>query len=280
MALFSTVGLTFSGAPTARQASLTCSTTGAHLAFGPAYPGTGFENPPPRPIVSGAFKFLKLVGLASVGLRVADVPFHGGWLLMEWRPSLSVAEWFEEEFDRLCEEIESEERTKGQIDLNLGLDFGLSDEEPPVEVPGVVPTVVVDGDSEEDGLEEEVSRKETVLEQAEGTGRAVPEEARKVILEEAVGTDEAVPVVEETGESPDPMVVDLAVRTGGRFVEGLEGVDPDLGSGEDDLWEEDFPEDIFEKVGDLSPEQSHGQLFKAKNRLPEHPWILFQGGRG
>ena len=120
MALFGIVGLTFSGAPSVRQASLTCSTTGAHLAFGPAYPGTGFENPPPRPILSGTFKFLKLVGLASVGLRVADVPFNGGWVLMEWRPSLSVAEWFEEEFDRLCEEIESEERTKGQINLELG----------------------------------------------------------------------------------------------------------------------------------------------------------------
>ena len=57
MALFSTVGLTFSGAPTARQASLTCSTTGAHLAFGPACPGTGFENPPPRPILSGCLLY-------------------------------------------------------------------------------------------------------------------------------------------------------------------------------------------------------------------------------
>jgi len=153
----------------------------------------------------------------------------------------------------------------------LGLDFGLSDEEPPVEVPGVVPTVVVDGDSEEDGLEEEVSRKETELEQAEGTGRAVPEEARKRTFEEAVGTGEAVPVVEESGESPDPMEVDPTVRTGGRFVEVLEGVDPDLGSGEDDLREEDFPEDIFEKVGDLSPEQSHGPPVQGQEQAARTP---------
>ena len=229
MALFGIVGLVFNGAPSVPQARLTCSTTGAHLAFGPACPGTGFENPPPRPILSDAFKFLKLVGLASVGLRVVDVPFHGGWLLMEWRPALSVAEWFEEEFDRLCEEIESEERTKGQIDLNLGPDLGLSDEEPPVEVPGVVPTVVVESEEEEVLLEEVVSRKETESEQAEGTGRTVPEEAKKRKFEQAVGTDGTVLVVEESGESPDPMEVDPTVRTGGRSEEVVEGADPDLG---------------------------------------------------
>jgi len=74
---------------------------------------------------------------------------------------LSVAEWFETEFDKICEEIEAEERSKGQIDLNLGLDFEVSDEEPLVEVLGVVPTVVVESEKEEVLLEEGVSRKET-----------------------------------------------------------------------------------------------------------------------
>ena len=149
MALFGIVGMTFSGAPSARQAREDTSTTGVLLSFGPTYPGTGFENPPPLPIVSGVFTFLKFVGLSSVGLRVVDVPFYGGWRLLEWRPVLSVAEWFETEFDRICEEIEAEERTQGQIDLNLGLDVEMSDEEPPVEVPGVVPTVVVEEEEEE-----------------------------------------------------------------------------------------------------------------------------------
>ena len=170
MALFGVVGMVFSGAPSVRQARPNSSTTGAQLSFGPTLPGTGFENPPPLPIISGVFKFLKYVGLSSVGLRVVDVPFHGGWILVEWRSFLSVAEWIEVEFERICEEIESEERTKSQIDLNLGPDFGLSDEEPPMEVPGVVPTVVVESEKEEVLLEEVVSRKGTKGEQAEGTG--------------------------------------------------------------------------------------------------------------
>ena len=92
MALFGIVGMMFSGAPSARQAWEATSTTGALLSFGLTYPGTGFENPPPLPIVSGIFTFLKFVGLSSVGLKVMDVPFHEGWSLSEWRPSLSVAE--------------------------------------------------------------------------------------------------------------------------------------------------------------------------------------------
>ena len=72
----------------------------------------------------------------------------------------------------------------------------------------------------------------------------------------------AVPDVEESGESPDPMEVDPAIQTGGSFVgiderEGV-GADPDLESGMGALREEDFPEDVFEKVGDISPEQSQG----------------------
>ena len=58
------------------------------------------------------------------------------------------------------------------------------------------------------------------------------------------------------------MDVDPTVRTGGSSV-GVEerevlGADPDLESGVGDLRMEDFPEDVFEKVGDLSPEPSQG----------------------
>jgi len=55
------------------------------------------------------------------------------------------------------------------------------------------------------------------------------------------------------------MEVDPAVRTGGSSVcmEEAEdaGAGPDLGSGEGDLRMEDFPDDVFKKVGDLQPEE-------------------------
>ena len=153
MASFGFSGMAFSGNTSTIRARQESSFFDSRLTFGPALPGTGFENPPPLPIISGLFKFLKSVDLSTVGLGVVDVPFHEGWMLVEWRPFLSVAEWIEVEFDRICEEIETEEKLVGQIDLNLGLDFSLSDEEPPVEVPGVVPTVVVEDEEEEFFLE-------------------------------------------------------------------------------------------------------------------------------
>jgi len=231
-----------------------------------------FENPPPLPIFTGIFRFLNFVGLSSVGLGVVNVPFHRGWVLIEWRPFLSVAGWIEVEFDRICEEIETEEKHMGQINLNLGLDFALSDEEPPVKVPGVVPTVTVADKEEEVLLEVGVSRKETKSKQAEGTGRTVPEEAKKRKAGTVVGTGEPVPKTEKSGESPDPMEVDPAVRTGGNVV-GIEereavGADPDLRSGMSDLREEDFPEDVFEKVGDLSPEPSQGPPVQGQEQAP------------
>ena len=233
MAFFGFSGMTSFSNLSARRQQQASSTSNGHLTFGPALPGTGFENPPPLPIITGIFQFLKFVGLSSVGLEVVDVPFHRGWVLVEWRPFLSVAEWIEVEFDRIYEEIETEEKSVGQIDLNL--DFSLSDEEPPVEVPGVVPTVVVEDEEEEFLLEVEVSTKETKSNQAEGTGRPIPEDAKKRKEETVVETGKPVPDVEKSGESPDPMEVDPAVRTGGSFV-GVEereavGADPDLGSG-------------------------------------------------
>ena len=72
------------------------------------------------------------------------MPFHAGWELVEWRPTMSVSEWLETEFDRICEENKEEERFGSQIDLNLGEGSSIFDEEPVVEVPDVVPTVVVE----------------------------------------------------------------------------------------------------------------------------------------
>jgi len=51
-------------------------------AFGPAPPGTGFEAFPPLAISTSLFKFLKSLGLNSVGLGLDCVPFHVGWELV------------------------------------------------------------------------------------------------------------------------------------------------------------------------------------------------------
>jgi len=77
--------------------------------FGPELPGTGFETLPPRSIVYKPFQFLKSICLKSVGLGFDYVPFHAGWELVEWSPTMSVSEWLETEFDRICDEIESED---------------------------------------------------------------------------------------------------------------------------------------------------------------------------
>ena len=83
------------------------------------------------------------------------MPFHVGWELVEWRPTISVSEWLETEFDRICDEIEEEDS---------------------VEVPGVVPTVEVE--EEDSSVEFLISRKEMKRDQAEGTGAMpVPEDA-------------------------------------------------------------------------------------------------------
>ena len=79
--------------------------TGTLPAFGPALPGTGFETLPPLAISTGLFKFLRCLGLESVGLGLDSVPFHAGWLLVEWRPSMSAFDIIEAEFERICVEI-------------------------------------------------------------------------------------------------------------------------------------------------------------------------------
>ena len=86
---------------------------------------TGFETLSPLAISTGLFKFLKCLGLNSVGLGLDCVPFHAGWELVEWRPSMSVSEWIEAEFERNCVEIEEEEQIKSvgpQIELDWDRD--------------------------------------------------------------------------------------------------------------------------------------------------------------
>ena len=51
----------------------------------------------------------------------------------------------------------------------------------------------------------------------------------------------------ETGTKPEPVPEEVEQSTGGI---------PGLGSGQGDLRFEDFPNDEFEKVGELSPEES------------------------
>jgi len=188
---------------------------------------------------------------------------------------MSVSEWIEAEFERICEEIEEEEQTESvgpQIELDLGEELSIHNEESPGEVPGVVPTVVVE--EEDSSVEFVVSGKETKSDQAEGTGaEPVPEDAqwRKEGL--VVGTGEPVPAVDRSGEEPDLTETDEAVRPGKVPVREVTeagtgskpvpeeakreaGAVPDLGSGEGDLPFGDFPGDDVDKVGDFTTEES------------------------
>ena len=92
---------------------------------------------------------------------------------------MSVSEWLETEFDRICDEIKEEDPIEvfgPQIDLDLGEGSSINDDEPPVEVSRVVPTVKVE--EEDSSVEFLISRKEMKRDQAEGTGAMpVPEDA-------------------------------------------------------------------------------------------------------
>jgi len=112
--------------------------SGTILAFGPALPGTGFETLPPLSILFKPFQFLKFMCLKSVGLGLYSVPFHAGWELVVWKPYLSMSEWLEYEFEKICHEIEAEDSIEDfgpQIELNLENPEDLG--EPPVEITGV-----------------------------------------------------------------------------------------------------------------------------------------------
>jgi len=112
MASFGNLGMSASDKSSALQLRQPSSISGALPAFGPTLPGTGFETLPPLAISTELFRFLKSLGLNSVGLALDCVPFHGGWDLVEWKPTMSISEQIELEFDRICAEIEEEEHVE------------------------------------------------------------------------------------------------------------------------------------------------------------------------
>jgi len=115
---------------------------------------------------------------------------------------MSVSEWLETEFDRICDKIESEdliEVVEPQIDLVLGEGSSINDKEPPVEVLGVVPTMVVE--EEDYSVEIIISGKEMKRDQAEGTGTKPVSEHVKLRREgQVVGTGEPVLDVDRSRE--------------------------------------------------------------------------------
>ena len=93
----------------ALQVRRSLATTSALPAFGPALSGTGFETLPPWAISTNLFKFLKSLGLDSVGLGLDCVPLHSSWELAVWRSNLGVSELHVSEIVEICEEIEVED---------------------------------------------------------------------------------------------------------------------------------------------------------------------------
>ena len=270
--------------------------TGAPSAYGPKLPGTGFDSKPPLAIVSGIFKFLKSLGLRSIGLSIACVPFHGGWALVAWKPTLSLTEQIGLEFDRICAEIEAEENVRSgfleileivdetelevskvfvgpQIELFLGEETLEDGAEQVEEVPRGVPMVMV----EDDGSSVEIiSTREIIPDQAEGTEKAsVPvssSDDRSGAEPDPMDVDARtgeVPVqtgfelgrgdsVDRTGEVPVQEVVGTGTRQEPvpAEVEQYSGGALEMDSGLGALRIEDFPGDEFEKVRELSPEGS------------------------
>jgi len=146
--------------------------------------------------------------------------------------------------------------------------------EPPVEVAEVAPTEVVEVEEEDSSVEFLVSEKEMKRDQADGTGAMpVPEAAESKRDGQSIGTGEPVLEVDRSGEEPDLMEVNPAVRTRDapvrEVMEERTGVEPvpkeaveETGAmpvrktGEGDLHFEDYPGDDFEKVGEFTPEET------------------------
>jgi len=86
-----------------------------------------------------------------------------------------MSEWIDFEFERIFDEIEAEDSigvVGPQIGLDLGQESFISDVEPPVEVPGVIPTVVVE-EEKDSSVEVLASVEKKERDRAEGIG-AVP----------------------------------------------------------------------------------------------------------
>ena len=84
-----------SGEGSALQVRGSAVISGALPVFGPACPGTGFDQTPPLAIICKPFHFVKSMRMKSVGLGLDCVPFHGGWELVEWKPTLTLSEVIE-----------------------------------------------------------------------------------------------------------------------------------------------------------------------------------------
>jgi len=182
-------------------------------ALGAAMPGTGFEILPPLAIPFNPFHFLKCLSLNSIGLGLESVPFHSRWELVVWKPKLPelklhVVEVLE---IRDCvEEIKSIEIFGPEIELNLSnpTDMG----EPPVEVVGVAPTVVVK--VEEESSVEFVEKKEG--DQEKGTGsEPVRESVEKELRDQAVEAGgEPAHDIEEERTRAEPVLENVEDRSG------------------------------------------------------------------
>jgi len=119
-----------------------------------------------------------------------------------------------------------------------------------------------------------VSGKEMKGDQAEGTGVVpVPEATESKREGQTVETGEPFLEADRSGEEPDLMEVDQAVRTGAapvrEVMEEKTGAEPVLEeameetgavpireTGEGDLHFEDYPGDDIEKVGEFTPEET------------------------
>jgi len=98
--------LTNSSALQARKGSAISGVIPLH---GPALLGTGFETLHPLAISTNLLKFLKSLGLDSVGLGLDCIPFHSRWELTVWRPNLHAIETNYLEILEICDEVEDEE---------------------------------------------------------------------------------------------------------------------------------------------------------------------------
>ena len=133
------------GQTSALQVRRATGSSGAIPAFGPALPSTGFETPPQLAILFKPFQFLKSLCLNSVGLGFDSVAFHSGWELVVWKPNLSELDLHVGDLMEICGgsvENETLEVCEPQMELSVENPADLG--EPPIEVPGVVPTVVVE----------------------------------------------------------------------------------------------------------------------------------------
>ena len=155
----------------------------------------------------------------------------------------------------------------------MGEGSSINDDEPPIEVPGVLPTVEV---AEEDSsIEFLISGKEMKRDQAEGIGAVpVPKDAKLRRKGQAVGTGAPVLDIDRSGEEPDLMEVDPTVRAGDvpvqEFMEKGTGPEP-------------VPEEAGERTGvSLFLRKLWGNqgLLLSQNTLQKHPRVMSRERRG